>query len=491
MNTKYGYILFFLWFFTGFIALAQQAPLPCATTEGKVKWLDDYQQNKAAYPKSGDMLYVPTKIHLVGSDDGTGYFELVNTLRAFCELNEDFLPANIQFYMQGGINYINNSTYNIHNFGSGYDMMEEHNVSNAINCYIVADPAGACGYSIYGVGIALKKSCTGEGSTTWAHEFGHQLSLPHTFVGWEGEEVTPGEPAPNFIGNRQVEKVNGSNCGIAADGFCDTPADYLSYRWQCNGQGQSNVQQLDPDSVAFRSDATLYMSYSSDACMGRFSDEQIDAMRANLMTVRANLIANPPPPNLIPDSSAAQLLLPENGTLFPAHNQPIELAWEPVPNATGYIIQVSPLASFSLRKEYVTSTPQLMLTGLDTNRNYRWKVTAFNAFSSCIAFSETGNFLTGNLTSTATLASVSDLRVAPNPVSKTQPLQISFRTQQAQRLDLRLLSATGQEMIAQHYALGAGEQQLTIPALALPAGVYILRLSDGTAQTVRKIVITE
>ena len=76
-----------------------------------------------------------------------------------------------------------------------------------------------------------------------------------------------------------VERVDGVNCDIAGDGFCDTPADYLNYRWNCNNQGLSNVTQTDPLGEKLKSDGSLIMSYSSDVCSYRFSEEQIAAMQ--------------------------------------------------------------------------------------------------------------------------------------------------------------------------------------------------------------------
>mgnify|MGYP000043822657 FL=1 len=60
-----------------------------------------------------------------------------------------------------------------------------------------------------------------------------------------------------IIDTAYVEKVDGSNCEYAADGFCDTPPDYLAYRWTCNqSTGTSFGTMLDPNGESFKSDAT-------------------------------------------------------------------------------------------------------------------------------------------------------------------------------------------------------------------------------------------
>lgn len=73
-----------------------------------------------------------------------------------------------------------------------------------LNVYVVEvlDDPQICGYG--GQDIFLRKGC---GSFTLVHELGHVFGLPHTFAG-NGEEL-----------------VDGSNCGTAGDGICDTPAD--------------------------------------------------------------------------------------------------------------------------------------------------------------------------------------------------------------------------------------------------------------------------
>ncbi len=85
----------------------------------------------------------------------------------------------------------------------------------------------------------------------------------------------------------EVEKMDFSNCYDSGDRFCDTRPDYLNYRWACAPDSLSVTVQKDPNGVEFRSDATLYMSYSLDVCSNRFTDEQIEAMRTNFQFKKA------------------------------------------------------------------------------------------------------------------------------------------------------------------------------------------------------------
>ncbi|MCO6477988.1 MAG: hypothetical protein J5I94_15255, partial [Phaeodactylibacter sp.] len=221
-------------------AQAQAQPGYCGTPAYKSEWLQRYQQNPQVVNRSMmPTLYVPITIHLVGRNDGTGHLPADRLLNAFCRLNEDFEQAAIQFYIKGNIRYINNSNYYEHDFGAGAQMMDANNVPNTVNCYFVGDPAGNCGYyHPTQDGVAINRSCLGANDHTWAHEVGHYLDLPHTFYGWEGATYDYNSPTPSSIGGSffsvPVERVNGSNCRTASDGFCDTPPDYLSGLWGCN-----------------------------------------------------------------------------------------------------------------------------------------------------------------------------------------------------------------------------------------------------------------
>ena len=231
----------------------------CATPPGKSPWLIEYQKSPASYPRSSEVLYVPLTIHLVGTSQGNGHFSIEKLMDAFCTLQHDFEASEVQFFIEGDIRYINNDNYFNHSFGQGAQMMENNNINNTINCYFVNDPAGACGYYSPGQdGVALAHSCVAPNDHTWAHEIGHFLTLPHTFSGWEGVDYDFAESTPNFVNGWPVERVNGSNCATAGDGFCDTPADYLSNRWACNPQNFSNQLQRDPTDVEFRSGRFLF-----------------------------------------------------------------------------------------------------------------------------------------------------------------------------------------------------------------------------------------
>lgn len=491
MNFKRSFVLLFLMLSIAYLSTAQDVDQWCATTDGKVEWLKKYQSNPAAFEKTEEMLFVPLTIHVVGTDEGTGFFGLERILKAFCILNQDFEEANIRFFIEGDIRYIYSSDYATHNFGGGWQMMQEHNVSNTINCYIVEDPAGACGYAYYSAGIALKKTCIGPGDHTWAHEVGHYLSLPHTFYGWEGETPDANTPAPNWISGTQVEKVDGSNCGSAADGFCDTPPDYLSDRWTCNDQGLSGMEQMDPEGESFRSDGSFFMSYANDACSNRFSEEQIQAMRVNLEDDRPNLLYNQTFVDHLPDVEVS-LTSPGYEEITDDPSPGILLTWEAVENATNYIVQVNPFPAFSfVLFEYHTTESSVLVEGLEEDRNYYWRVKPYSAYSSCVPFSETGKFRTGFITTdTNDLTEIGpELLAYPNPAKQENNLTVEFFLTEMEDVELTLINGTGKEVFFTKVLGNRGNNTEVLPLNQLPAGIYYLTLINQNGRYIEKVVI--
>ena len=434
------------------------------------------------------------QIHIVGNDDGSGHMDFKTVLNSFCTLNEDFLQADIQFYMAGPMNYIDNSDYFEHNSMQGSQMMAEYNVPNVINCYIVGDPRGTCGYYRPNRdAVALNIDCNQPDDHTWAHEIGHFLSLPHTFLGWDfgDEDHNYDEPAPAQVNGWNVEMADGSNCANAGDGFCDTPADYLDFRWSCNNQGVSNVVQLDPDSVAFQSDGSYFMSYSNSSCMNLFSGEQIAAMRADILSERQNMIGNEPA------GEATIPQLDELLVLFPGPDEVIEdvssatLSWEPVPNATHYIVQVNPVSIFSLVfLQEIVDEPMLTINDeLLPGRTYYWRVRPYSEYDTCTDYLPTNSFETAEaVVSTEELRSGEAFRVFPNPV-RNEVVNVQFTATAYEAVNYQLIDALGRAVHSGQTTFQPGPNTLQITAERLPAGLYTLRLQLNDRRLSRKLIV--
>ncbi|MBR9922453.1 MAG: T9SS type A sorting domain-containing protein [Bacteroidetes bacterium] len=468
--------------------MAQSQPDFCATKDGKSNWLIQYQQNPGLFPTVEDTLYVPLTIHLVGTDNDAGYFNEKLLLEVICVLNEDFEESAIQFYIKGDINYIANSVYNEHTFGQGSDMMQEYKVENTINCYIVDDPAGACGYSSYNQGVALAEQCISPQDHTWAHELGHFLSLPHTFYGWEGFNHSYSQPAPVQIDNAIVERVDGTNCSIAGDGFCDTPPDYLNYRWTCPDDGFSITQQLDPDSIPFNSDGTFFMSYAGDNCMERFSDGQIAAMRANLMTEKQDYLDQDVPIG-IASTEPFTVITPEDGA-FIEDFYSISFEWEPLDNATNYIVEFSPFSNFTLVLfRYEVTEPGFSTTDIPANYQLYWRVRPYNAWHTCEQWTEPQIFSTGEYSSARNIEGLQALNISPVPLPFGESLMMEVDIDQQMEAQVEILDLSGKVLYLQNTLLSAGNNTLELSTNDLAPGLYMVRLHTEYGAVSRKLVI--
>lgn len=493
-----SFSLFFLLF--GGTILAQDLA-PCGTDLGISSWLRDFQSRIHSTPRTEGIIYAPLQIHILGTDNGSGYFSYNSAMRAFCELNDDFVPSEIQFYLAGPVNYIDNTEYYDHeSFSTGRDMMLENNVPNAINCYIVESPAGNCGYYSPGPdAIALSKSCVQPGDNTWAHEVGHYLSLPHPFYGWEyRDENIPhdfDDPAPEYWTagwgtDYFVEKMDGSNCEFAADGFCDTAPDYLDYRWTCNIDGVSAVTQHDPNGVPFTSSGDLFMSYSNDFCATRFSDDQTAAMRANMEEQRPNLISAPPLDNsiVIPEQETTTVLSPDSEVIVETAS--VLLEWEAVPNATHYLVQVNPFSIFSIVfNQYIIDEPRLIFENLQANKTFYWRIKPLNNYYTCSDFMEPNTFETGLISSTSDLLPGEQLRIYPNPASKSNSTQLEVVSNTSENANWQVLNTTGQVLKAGQFETISSLQRIDLPTKNLSPGLYIIQVQLGDRQAIRKLII--
>ena len=487
--------LFALFLFMA-ISEAQTKPDNYCGYRGKSEWLTKYQQNPDAYPKrkSGTITYLPIAVHIVGTDEGTGHFAPRQTLDALCTLNQDMADSEIQFYLEDPFNYINNTEwYSYEEYRVGNRMMRENNIDGAVNCYINEDPVvGNCGYYTYGAdAIALKKGCLGINDHTWAHEIGHLLSLPHPFLGWEGEGVNGAVKAPTQVNGSEVEILDRSfgnrNCNTAGDGFCDTYPDYLSSRWSCNSNGESG-ELTDPNGEKFRADGTLFMSYANDACSNRFSSDQINAMHSNILDERQDLLNNPTPLAPIDIEDGIKAITPSAGEAVPLGE--VLISWEPVKNATHYYVEVSlfPNLANPVDRKIVTTT-ELLTSPLTFERPHFWRIRPFNNFQFCEGTSEIFTFEVTTASSTKTIEAIESFVVAPVPAASGSDLLVQLTSDRSISLNASLISLTGQVLKTENIDLTSGAQNFKFGLPTIANGVYILSLQNEKGERVIKKVV--
>ncbi|PHI19976.1 hypothetical protein CEQ90_10530 [Lewinellaceae bacterium SD302] len=489
---------------------SKEGLIPCGVTH-RGDWIDAYQRGEIAAVRTTDTLLLPLRIHIVRKSDGTFGIPVETVLETMVLMNQDFATANIKFYIDGEIDFLNNTTWWDHNQAQGSAMMSVNNDPGVINCYFVENPAGACGYySFGGDALAINNDCTGSGDRTWSHEMGHFLSLPHTFDGFEFHYTEPdGTPirplntyasqnAPFAVGGRFTELADGSNCTIAGDGFCDTPADYLSDRWGCNGSGVYGQPLLDRNGQALDVQAYPIMGYAFDNCVSSFTDEQRTAMVTNA-TGRPGLIQNIPIDYSAPDPAEMELLTPEDGEIFFAIDEfEVTLDWEDVPDADMYLVQVAYNAQFAGAREFIVyDESEFTLTEanglIDTVLN-AWRVRPINRCNVAGDFGDqefTFRVL-GVVSSTQDNDLDRAVNIFPNPVNGSQKtVRIAANGLSANDdVHIQLVNMTGQVLVNEAgLNVAAGTFRHDLDVANVPAGVYFVRIRQGDRQLTRRLVI--
>ncbi|TNE59042.1 MAG: hypothetical protein EP344_09420 [Bacteroidetes bacterium] len=464
---------------------------PCGTAPVFDEWFKRYMASPEDFPEgSADTLFVGVQIHLVANNNGAGRLSTEKLLDAFCQLNTDFSDSEIQFIFKNDWNLLNNNDWFQHDsIVQGIQMMFTNNVPDVLNAYFVSDPAGNCGYNLPYAGVTMAHGCTGPNDHTWTHEVGHALSIQHPFLGWEGKIYNLASPTPDTLtydythfhstpdtivpaplDTALVEYLDGSNCGIAADKICDSRPDYLSYRWNCDGQGMSIELQKDPAGTTFYSDGSLYMSYANDNCQNRFTPEQTQIMRIKLQTDKAAWLSPTSPGGAITGSPS--LLSPVNGASALASGA--TLTWTSVPGATHYVVQASRLSSFAIREfEMMVTDTTAVLSGLIPNLNYYWRVRPFNYGYTCTSFSANGKFVA--VTVGVHAASEAGWKIYPSRLAPGQVLTMEVpETWLNTTADIRLFDAAGRMLWQEQRTFQAPEEQLALPTGNWSNGVYHL-----------------
>lgn len=212
--------------------------------------------------------------HVVRETNGTGGIAQSQLDQAMLDLADAFAGMNICFFVVSQ-DTINSSTYYYINSDAERSLLKSiNNNPNAIDCYFVADDDGWCGMSSFtwssDQAITFSNSCVGTASnpSTFPHEIGHYFDLLHT------HETANGTECPD-----------GSNCGSAGDGLCDTPADpglgTDNVNTSCDYTGSEVIfcnwqvrnYNPDPDNI---------MSYSRKTCRTEFTANQRSRILATL-----------------------------------------------------------------------------------------------------------------------------------------------------------------------------------------------------------------
>jgi len=487
-------------------SLTAQTLAPCGTASHKSEWLANFQKRGIDLSQRPIDFRIQINAHRVGNDAGD-LFNYGLMLESLAALERDYDSTRIGFAINLPVDTLRASAYNSHqSVLEGADMMFTNNRENALNIYFLNNPAGNCGYNLPYAGIAMANQCSGFSGKTISHEVGHALSLPHPFLGWEGGQNDDGSVPPDFsqpapqsvtydytyfqdtlirdtliIDTAIVELVARTNCYEAADGFCDTPADYIASRWTCTGDGVSAQSQIDPDGQRFTSDGTLIMGYADRDCQARFSEEQKVAMEAFAQSQRPSWIRTTFDTNRVRGTSTLEL--DASGVTLSAD----ELTFTALDNATHYFIEISERRTFSsLALSAVTTANSVPLDPsiFEPNELYYARIYPFNDHSFLAGMSPRMEFTVAEGTSNSKEVNVFEFSMSPNPVRAGSLLNLSVRSD-ISRIDW--YDARG-ALVQQQQT--SNINQIEVPVM-LSSGVYNLMLlgEDGNRYTGRVQVL--
>ena len=439
-------------------------PYPVSSTDLILKRHKDIE-NFTKNSRKTDV-WIPVQFHIGGNDDSTGYYTIDNLMTLICNWNKRYEPVGFKFYLYDMPIYFNKTLYYDHTQQEGYNMIQNYNINNVMNVYLVGNPKGVCGYAYYpGAGprqgaVVLKNSCALSSSTTIDHEAGHYFNLPHTFSGWEGLDTNAAFP-PN------TEYVNGSNCQFTGDNFCDTRADFISDRWYC----PYSWNFRDPNGDLYNPDEGLYMSYSTDNCQKYFSLSQINAMNYSLQYDRNYLISPPAPDTVTP--IPPELTYPAKADPIPAY--PVTFHWRKSEGAMFYIL-THQKGTGAFKRTFVTTDTFFTSTFIFKYQYYkwRWKVQAISQTNTCTDLAESTFVTDTNL-----VAPVSENYFEPldeNPpilVYSNKKIKI-INFQKNLPLSMELYNLQGQRVV---FINANSSNEFIFDVRNIKSGLYFVKLS--------------
>jgi hypothetical protein len=494
----------------------------CGITDEDNEWMlkrlevlkDVLKKNPVSAQKSNEISYLPITFHLVAKSNGTGRVNEKLVLEQLCALNEDFAPAQIQFYLKDGtFNYVNNDVIYDSPFNAEGGVMQFAKDDEAINVWLVNNanqedgtPGQVRGYyRAFFDWIVLDKSFVNKNNIGLTHELGHFFSIPHPFLGWDSDPYDPnkhGNPAPvRSPSGRLTELMDGSNCETAGDGICDTPPDY-NFGFGANNCNY-NGGAMDPKGVLVNPDEANFVGYflNCERTEYSFTAQQLDIIRANLVSDEVFSIQTPSrdylrnssgPPTTTEITELPQLLLPQNESIV-SNAGTIYLEWTAPAGATHYLLEISPVPTFSIQTQRFTvegNSFELDGSLVTLGRKYYWRVLPYNALSTCMPPTANKAFTIGETTAVQEIPEIESFNILPNPAPSNQQFQLLAEVSERFEAQGALFNTTGQMIKALgQYNFVAGSNTFSIPTDNLAPGIYMLSLQSEKGRSIRRIIV--
>ena len=342
--------------------------------------------------------YIPITYHLVAKSDGTGRIALRRVFENLCAINKIYATQNLGFYLKEVKSPNNTSVYENPTGALGAQTIKNWRTQNPnsvnIFCASIANPAEPGVLAFYnpnGDYIVTENNQVSSNGTTLAHELGHFFSLAHTFFGWEGNTYNCSLPTPTVTPSGVlVEYVSRTKmfnnqllCKVAADGFCDTQADYnLGFGWPSSAGCVYSGCAKDPDNVPLDPDEKNIMSYFL-SCLEYFSEEQKEAILLDYLSSKRSSLRTISYTTKHDLTGTLNYLTPSKNQTVSGYNS-VLLSWEPMPNAESYLLEIAENSALTLNsRAFLLKRTDTTFTDLKKNTNYYWRVYPMNQNSFC------------------------------------------------------------------------------------------------------------
>jgi hypothetical protein len=216
-------------------------------------------------------------------------------------------------------------------------------------------------------------------------------------------------------------------------------------------------------------------------------------MTWHLNNLRSNILGGTP-------STAAITATPNLTSPIGASSDPYDattLTWDPVPNATHYIVEINIATSFpsgQLMKDevIVANATSYTTTQLDANKNYHWRIIPYSDGHFCASPSSSKSFSTSNYASNVnTIQGVEEVQLMPNPANRGQLANLVIKSDKAFEAGITIYDVSGRLVSMEQKTVASGSTVHPINTTDLSAGIYIVAVQSANGVINNKLVITE